>query len=476
MEAERSVQRGARSPQRARNRGRRPAGESRTSPAGSRRSIRQHDLSGGRPLTRNSRRSISPSRTTNLTSLDLSLRRGIRHALLDELVPHDLGLRAAGFNTYSSRASTAAAILPITRGCRPTRASSTHQVFTDSAHTFTQEVRLVSKTGPDKLFDYVLGVFYENQTRTGAWTIAIPGSPEHAGRTGLSRGHCGFQIADARPGIVTFQQVDTQSFKDKSVFGELTWHFVQGGQITVGARHFSQQFTDAQSYDDYTFPTHLSRDPARIAGIEDGRQGEPVVRIRDEPVRLCAVVAGIPPRRRELGAARRPFQESPLLSTYAPDSTNNYEAGLKGRFSNGFSYTAAVFRHQVGQAADLLQPAVRQPRRLQRQHRRIEGLRVRVERAAVRAAAHLLGELRLCGCPADQQLLAAGEQRLPGTIVPGLLHGSDPASRCPGSPKTSASVGLIYDIGRRAGLRARALRERRVPQRGAACSCRRRWV
>ena len=37
------------------------------------------------------------------------------------------------------------------------------------------------------------------------------------------------------------------------------------------------------------------------------------------------------------------FQESPLLRTYAPDETNNYEAGLKGRFDNGLSYTFAVF-------------------------------------------------------------------------------------------------------------------------------------
>jgi len=38
-----------------------------------------------------------------------------------------------------------------------------------------------------------------------------------------------------------------------------------------------------------------------------------------------------------------PFQESPLLSTYKPDSTNNYETGLKGRFSNGISYTIDAF-------------------------------------------------------------------------------------------------------------------------------------
>ena len=32
-----------------------------------------------------------------------------------------------------------------------------------------------------------------------------------------------------------------------------------------------------------------------------------------------------------------------MLSTYKPDKTDNYETGLKGRFSNGLSYTADVF-------------------------------------------------------------------------------------------------------------------------------------
>ena len=32
-----------------------------------------------------------------------------------------------------------------------------------------------------------------------------------------------------------------------------------------------------------------------------------------------------------------------MLSTYAPDSVNNYEVGMKGRFDNGFNYAAALF-------------------------------------------------------------------------------------------------------------------------------------
>ena len=87
-----------------------------------------------------------------------------------------------------------------------------------------------------------------------------------------------FYIGTA-PSDVTFQQIDTQNFTDKSVFGELTWHFMPGGQLTVGGRHFSQEFTDAQSYDDYPFPTHLPATP-HDSPASKTVGSRPVVRVR----------------------------------------------------------------------------------------------------------------------------------------------------------------------------------------------------
>ena len=142
---------------------------------------------------------------------------------------------------------------------------------------------------------------------------------------------------------MTFQQVDTQNFQDKSVFGELTWHFLRDGQVTVGARHFSQEFTDAQSYDDYNFPTFLPATPHESPASKTVGKVNPSYEYAPNQYVYAAWSQGF--RR---GGANSvplvgPFRESPLLSTYAPDSTNNYEAGLKGRFGNGFSYTVAIF-------------------------------------------------------------------------------------------------------------------------------------
>ena len=132
-------------------------------------------------------------------------------------------------------------------------------VFTDSAHTFTQEVRLVSKADPANMFDYVVGAFYENQTNKGL----VRHHPRVTGTLGgrgmhrygvLHDGSSSFPNCRvlSGPDDVTFQQIDTQNFTDKSVFGELTWHFMPHGQLTVGVRHYSQEFTDSQLYQDYT--------------------------------------------------------------------------------------------------------------------------------------------------------------------------------------------------------------------------------
>ena len=221
-------------------------------------------------------------------------------------------------------------------------------LFNDDAHTFDQELRLVSKTGPDTKFDYVVGLFYEDQDRVGAWYNPNPGSPERAveqGCTapyyaGLSFPNC---LLTTGPGDENFVQVDTQHFTDKSEFGELTWHFTTQGQITAGYRHFEQQFTDAQSYLVYTYATLVPASPHSAPASKNTWKVNPSYEYAPDQYVYAIWSQGF----RRGGANSVPsvgiYKESPLLSSYAPDSVNNYEAGVKGRFDNGFSYTFAVF-------------------------------------------------------------------------------------------------------------------------------------
>jgi iron complex outermembrane recepter protein len=220
--------------------------------------------------------------------------------------------------------------------------------FQDAAHTFTQEIRLVSNTAPDKLFDYVLGVFYEHQTTDGAWAFSNPGSPERSVAQGCTAPYflgdtfpnC---LVIANPEDVHFYQSDEQLFKDRSVFGEFTWHFLPHAQITVGGRHFQQDFTDTQAYLLYyaflLLPAHAqSTSTSKNTGKID---------VSYEYAKNQHVYALWSQGFRRGGANALPlsglFAENPVLLTYKPDTANNYEVGLKGRFDNGLTYAFDVF-------------------------------------------------------------------------------------------------------------------------------------
>jgi len=220
--------------------------------------------------------------------------------------------------------------------------------FDDKANTLTEEIRLVSATGPDTKLDYVLGLFFENQHTEGIWDISIPGSPEYSAAEGCTAPYTSgatfpnCQVV-AGPGDLSFSGVDHQHFQDKSVFGEISWHFIDHGQITFGGRHFSQSFTDAESYDVYTFnsivPAVPHESPAskniwKINPSYEYATGQHVYATWSQGFRRGGASA-VP--------LSGPFQESPVLASYAPDSTNNYEAGFKGRFANGIRYSADVF-------------------------------------------------------------------------------------------------------------------------------------
>ena len=388
------------------------------------------------------------SRYTNLSSLDLSFDAGFA-TLSSTSSYYTTSGSTLQDNTYSLAGLNNGGYLPYYAGVPTNPRFVYDQEFADSAHTFTEEVRLVSHAGPDKAIDYVVGVFYENQSREGAWTIAVPGTPEYQAAQGCP-GPCGFQIMTA-PGDVSFHQVDTQSFQDKSEFGELTWHFMQGGQVTVGARHFSQQFTDAQSYDDYPFPTHLPATPHESPASKTVGKVNPSYEYAPDQYVYAAWSQGFRRGGANSVPLAGPFRESPLISTYAPDSTNNYEAGLKGRFGNGFSYTAAVFdikwdKPQISSSLPSGNLAVYNANTAESKGFELESSgplfvpRLSYTVSVAYADAHLTSSFSL---PAND-----GTQT--GTIVPGLIHGSD-GQQMPGSPKTSASVALNYDLPLSAG-------------------------
>lgn len=322
------------------------------------------------------------------------------------------------------------------------------QDFTDSAHTFSQEVRLVSTAGPDKPIDYTIGLYYEKQGRAGTWNVTDPGSIERARAQGCTAPYFdGATFPDCLtlvgPNDSVFVQMDNQRFEDKSIFGELTWHFVNHGQVTFGARHFKEDFTDAQSYIDYAFSTFVPATPHSAPTSKNTWKVNPSYEYAKNQYVYATWSQGF----RRGGANSVPqtgfLKESPLLQSYAPDSVNNYEVGLKGRLENGLTYTFAIFdiqwdKPQISASLPSGNLAVYNGNTARSRGFELEssgplvlpGLAYNIGLAY--AEAKLTSDFSL---PANNGA---------GTIEPGLVTGTS-GQQLPGSPKVSAAAALSYD-------------------------------
>ena len=378
------------------------------------------------------------SRNTNLTSLDVSYDAGFA-TLSSTSSYYTTSGGALQDNTYDLAGIESGAFLPYYAGTPTNPRFIYAQEFSDHAHTFTEEVRLVSNTNPDHIFDYVLGVFYEKQTRVGAWTIAIPGSPERAALLPCAPA-CDIL---AGPGDVNFQQIDSQNFEDRSVFGELTYHFLQHGQITFGIRHFSQKFTDAQSYVDYTFPTDIPATPHESPASKTVGKVDPSYEYSPGHFVYALWSEGFRRGGANSVPLSGPFQESPQLSTYQPDKTNNYEGGFKGRFANGLSYTVDVFyidwdKPQISSSLPSGNLAVYNGNKAASKGFEIESGGPLL---LVKGLSYSVGYSYVDAKLTSDFSLPANEG---GVITPGALKGTS-GEQMPGSPKNSLSAAVVYD-------------------------------
>jgi outer membrane receptor protein involved in Fe transport len=219
----------------------------------------------------------------------------------------------------------------------PRPMASAVRTYGDKA--FVEEVRLASKG--NNTFDYVVGLYYENQKLKGTqdsflrgfknyWDAVICGGP----------GAC----ADAVTGDQDFAYARNEKYEDKAFFGELTWHATDKLDFTGGVRYF-----------DYTSDNNTFQDLPLYAGFSDPSnaqfktsdskalfKGNVAWKFAERDMLFATISEGY----RRGGSNAVPltgtFAESPLWQLYEPDQVTNFEVGIKGA-RNRFQYSASLF-------------------------------------------------------------------------------------------------------------------------------------
>lgn len=217
------------------------------------------------------------------------------------------------------------------------------ETTSDEEKGIVEELRLVSSSGG--LFDYVLGLFYQKIDSTTGEMQWVPGQTYFGGLTGYAGAN-----ADTL-GDVNVIGAGSTTFKDRAIFGELTWHITPAWQVTGGLRVFKQDFS---IYNSTAFPFC---GPA-CSSIDD-QLGTTVTQkgyaVNDHISKLNTsyklsdalnVYFNYAEGFRRGGAnglpVSGPFAGNPALLVYKPDKTRNFEVGAKGRLGP-VRYSAALF-------------------------------------------------------------------------------------------------------------------------------------
>ena len=228
-----------------------------------------------------------------------------------------------------------AAYLPYYTGAPAYPRFQSLQRYNDSVKAFTQEVRLVSNgDGP---IDYILGAYYQREKNYAEWSSFDPGQTAYNSLPGVTV--LGF---NPLPGDQIWMNAGTSTFRDRALFGEVTWHASPTLDISGGARVFKQSFA------------RDARNLSPVFGLDEKSQTESSN--SSAKFRFNATWEYLHDQRayftfsqgfRRGGAntftATGFLREPESIRFYKPDTVNNFEVGLKGRIAGSWRYTADLF-------------------------------------------------------------------------------------------------------------------------------------
>ncbi len=203
--------------------------------------------------------------------------------------------------------------------------------YSDKA--FVQELRIVSKKGPT--LDYIAGVYYQNQDLGAAQYSYLRGLKAWA------------DVNKPLAGVVSdndFVFERTQNFKERALFGELTWNVAPTLRVTGGMRAFRTDFSNDSTLGSgvvapFNKPTHTL-----FSKNDSGKLYKANVSwdVDAKSMLYLTVSEGY----RRAGANAVPltgnFAESPAWQTFKPDTNVNTEVGWKGS-SGDLRYNISLF-------------------------------------------------------------------------------------------------------------------------------------
>lgn len=315
----------------------------------------------------------------------------------------------------------------------------------DSERTYSEEVRLVSKTGG--AFDYIVGAFFQQQKRYIGLTVWDPGADvQSAAANGGSTLPLieGGTYVPLFPDGASYKQPVLQHFDDYSAYGELTWHISDRWSVTGGGRVFHQTF-DQQEYAQSTFfeflltPTNSNTTNDHILKLNTS------FALDDRNQVYATFSQGFRRGGANAFATEGPVEEPTQLLTYQPDKTNNYEVGVKGTIQRIYYAVDAFYVDWDKPQIDLLTPYNLTPVVVNANHAASYGLEFESSGPLpwIDGLSFTAGFAWSHARLTDDFHLPSGDGA--GAIVPDAINGYK-GDRLPGSPDYSGSFDLNYKV------------------------------
>jgi len=215
----------------------------------------------------------------------------------------------------------------------PRPMASAARSYSDKA--FIEEIRLVSNgDGP---LDYVLGAFYERERLAATQTSYLRGF----------RRWFDLRFPRAIGDVVSdidFLYTRRETYTDKALFGELTWHFNDKWQATLGVRRFDNR-SENNTYLDVPVFAGLGVPANPRFTVSDSKtlfKGNISWKFDENGLAYATISEGY----RRGGANAVPltgrYREDPRYQSFGPDQVINYEVGAKGSMG-WFTYNLSLF-------------------------------------------------------------------------------------------------------------------------------------